>query len=197
MADCLGIKGALSNKPILNLDETETAQGRIFPKQIVIVTSVAGAKVPMQNKEWSIENYQRIVDCLSGNYQFIQMGIRDGLPLNNVLDMRGSTTIRKSAAILKNSLLLISHVGFMMHLARAVDCRAVIIFGGREKPWQSGYACFENISSDLPCSPCWQHNKCDFERKCMTMITPEIVLQAVTRQLNLSKGPLKADILYN
>jgi hypothetical protein len=33
-----------------------------------------------------------------------------------------------------NSVLFVGLVGFLMHLARAVDCRATFICGGRELP---------------------------------------------------------------
>jgi len=33
-----------------------------------------------------------------------------------------------------------------MHLARAVDCRAVIVYGGRERPEISGYICNKILS---------------------------------------------------
>ncbi|MCO5947675.1 glycosyltransferase family 9 protein [Mucilaginibacter flavidus] len=197
MADCLGLTGPIINKPIFNLDPAEEKKGRIFPRQIAIVTSTSGAKIPMLNKEWSIDNYQQVVDSLCESYNFIQLGDPAGAPLKNVLDMRGATTIRESAAILKNSMLLVTHVGFMMHLARAVDCRAVIIYGGREKPWQSGYECFENISSAPPCSPCWLHNKCDFERKCMTVISADLAVKSINIQLRLYGTSLAAEILNN
>lgn len=197
MADALGLKGELSNKPVLYLTADEEKKGHIASKQIVITTSTAGAKFPMRNKEWFVERYQKIVDCFAGSYEFIQLGTKDDFPLMNVTDLRGKTTIRESAAILKNSLLLITHVGFMMHLARAMDCRAVIIYGGREKPEQSGYQCFENIYSDIECAPCWLHNKCEHLKRCMTMISVEMVQSAVLKQIQLNKVPLQVDLLYN
>ena len=64
----------------------------------------------------------------------LQIGHPDDPPLSGVTDLRGQTTTRELASILKNSLLHIGLVSFPMHLARAVDCRAVIVFGGREGP---------------------------------------------------------------
>ena len=197
MADSIPLKGPIANKPVFNLDRTEEQKGCISARQIAIVTSTSGAKVPMQNKEWLTGRYQQIVNKFSGNYQFIQLGTAADQPLANVLDLRGKTTIRESAAILKNSMLMIGHVGFMMHLARAVDCRSVIIYGGREKPAQSGYECFQNISSVVACSPCWLHNRCNFERMCMTLISAEMAEDAVLSQLQLFGTPLNIDILNN
>ncbi len=197
MADSIGLKGRVKNKPVFYMDRQEQAAGKIFPRQIVIVTSTSGAKVPMRNKEWITERYQKVVDSFVPDYQFIQLGSGNDEPLDHVLDLRGKTSLRESAAILKNAHLLITHVGFMMHLARAVDCRAVIIYGGREKPEQSGYSCFENICSQVECAPCWLHNSCCFEKKCMTMITAKTVEQAVAEQLKLNGRSLTETILYN
>jgi hypothetical protein len=197
MADCIPLKGPIANKPVFNLNPAEEQKGHISARQIAIVTSTSGAKVPMQNKEWPTERYQQIVNKFSGDYAFIQLGTAADQPLANVLDLRGKTTIRETAAILKNAMLMIGHVGFMMHLARSVDCRAVIIYGGREKPAQSGYECFQNISSEVACSPCWLHNKCDFERKCMTLISADMAEAAVVYQLQLYRTPLNVDMLNN
>ena len=111
--------------------------------------------------------------------------------------MRGKTDIRQTAAILSHALLLISHVGFIMHLARSVDCRTVIIYGGREKPDQSGYACFENIYSAIECSPCWLHNTCHYDKKCMQIISAQMVQDAVLKQIKLLGTPLKIDTRIN
>ena len=197
MADCLGLTGSIENKPVLNLTDAEKSNDTFSLQQIVIVTSTAGAKFPMRNKEWIAERYQKIVDRFRADYQFIQLGTQNDIPLNNVLDKRGKTTVRESAAILKNSLLMISHVGFMMHLARAMDCPSVIIYGGREKPEQSGYGCFNNIFNAVECSLCWLHNRCDYQRKCLTGISAEMVEKQVLIELQNHNRCLQVDILNN
>ena len=197
MADSLNLKGGIINKPYFFLNEAEVQKGFYAQKQIAITTSTSGALKPMKNKEWYTERYQQIVDKYSPEYQFLQLGTKNDEPLNNVTDFRGKTTVRESAAILKNSTLMVSHVGFMMHLARAVDCPSVIIYGGREKPEQSGYSCFNNIYSAVECSPCWLHNKCDYDKKCMKMISADMVETEILKQLQLQPKPLVAETLYN
>lgn len=197
MADALHIKGAINNRPAIYLSLEEDRKGRIAAKQIVIATSTSGAKVPMRTKEWLPDRYQDIVDRFANDYQFIQLGAKDDAPLRNVTDLRGKTSVRESAAILKNSMLAITHVGLLMHLARAVDCRAVIVYGGRETPEQSGYGCFENIYSAVACSPCWLHNNCDHNIQCMAEISADRVATAVQNQINLFRVPLTADELHN
>jgi hypothetical protein len=197
MADALQLRGRINNKPIFNLNEREKAEGQLANQQIVITTSGTGALFPMKNKEWSVEKYQQVVNRFRIDFTFIQLGSANDEALEHVVDLRGKTDVRKSAAILSNSLLMISHVGFMMHLARAVDCRSVIVYGGREKPVQSGYSCFENIYSDVKCSPCWLHNKCDYNKICMEMISAKLVENAIRNQLQMAGKPLDIETLYN
>jgi ADP-heptose:LPS heptosyltransferase len=70
-----------------------------------------------------------------------------------------------------------------MHLARAVDCRSVIVYGGRLKPSQIGYVANKNLYTQVRCAPCWLRNNCDFDRKCMDMITTEQVIAAAAEQI--------------
>ena len=197
MADYLQLQGNIKLKPFLNLTPAER-QGNIWANHaIIITTSATGALFPMRNKEWIIERYQQVVNHFKNDYQFIQLGSLNDQPLSGVTDMRGKTDVRQTAAILSNAGVLLSHVGFMMHLARAVNCRAVIVYGGRERPDQSGYACFENIYSSVECSPCWLHNTCYYDKKCMQMISATMVENAVSKQLSLTDTPLNIDILNN
>ena len=197
LADCVGLKGEIKNKPELVLTEAEVRAGVYAKDQLVIITSSVNGKIPMHNKEWLAERYQQLADRLSDQYTILQLGAADDYPLNNVTDLRGKTNLRESAAVLHNSRLLIAHVGFLMHLARAVDCPAVIIYGGREMPEQSGYAAYHNIYSAVECSPCWLRNLCHYDRKCMTAISVDSVYTAVEQQLQRPVGPLPVDSLFN
>lgn len=109
--------------------------------------------------------------------------------------MRGKTTLRESAAILAQSLCCVTTVGLVMHMARAVDCPSVVIYGGREHAWQSGYICNENIESFPECSPCWKWNECEYEKKCMTAISVDEVLAAVERLMNRSQKQMDVETM--
>jgi len=197
MADCVRLFGPILVKPLLILTQEERCAAEWAKGKIIITTTTTAAFVPMSNKEWPVEKYQQVVNHFKHNYQFIQLGSLTDNPLSGVTDMRGKTDIRQTAAILSHALLLISHVGFIMHLARSVDCRTVIIYGGREKPDQSGYACFENIYSAIECSPCWLHNTCHYDKKCMQIISAQMVQDAVLKQIKLLGTPLKIDTRIN
>ena len=80
-----------------------------------------------------------------------------------------------------------------MHMARAVECPSVIIWGGRLKREQIGYPCFENITTELDCSPCWIPNSCPHNLKCMRDIKTHHVLESCERILSLSEINLNVD----
>jgi ADP-heptose:LPS heptosyltransferase len=123
-----------------------------------------------------------VTAALRRDFRLIQVGSKSDPPIDGALDLRGKTSYREAAALLANSVLFLGLVGFLMHLARAVDCRAVIIYGGRERPWQSGYGCNVNLTGDTSCSPCWRWNTCEYDRECMKLVTVDAVLEGVRSQ---------------
>jgi len=147
----------------------------------------------MHNKQWFPARFQTVVEVLSKKYHFIQLGSLADPPLQHVRDLRGKTSLRESGAILSKATLLLGSVGFLMHLARAVECPSVIIYGGREAPWQSGYTCNKNLYSPVSCAPCWFWNRCDFDRMCMKSISADEVIEAIEEQLSRRRDHLVVD----
>ena len=178
-----GIGGPVELRPYLFLTKEEFAAGRHAPEQVVMQSSALGAPWPMRNKEWYPDRFQEVCAELRADVKVIQIGSANDPKLEGALDLRGRTTIRQSAAILANSLVFVGLEGFLMHLARAVDCRSVIIYGGRIKPAQIGYVANKNLYTQVRCAPCWLRNPCDFDRKCMDMITVPQVIAATAEQI--------------
>jgi hypothetical protein len=193
MCAMYGLEGRVAVRPYLHLTPDEKAAGRIGPRQIAVQSSILAAAYPIGTKEWYPARMQEVVNGLRGRYTIIQLGSPADPPMEGALDYRGKTSLRESAAILSQSLAFISAVGFLMHLARAVDCRAVVVFGGREHPSQSGYSCNENLFSPVPCAPCWLWNSCPYDRMCMQRISAADVLAAVERQIGRAGQPLPVD----
>jgi ADP-heptose:LPS heptosyltransferase len=152
-----------------------------------------GGTHPSKNKEWYPERFQEVASRLQGKASLIQLGSPSDPPIQDALDLRGKTSLRQSAAILAQSLVFIGLEGFMMHLARAVDCRAVIVYGGRLRPSHFGYAAFANLIGATPCSPCWLDNTCDYDRECMKMISTEAVVNAAKEQIDRHGSPLETE----
>ncbi|HEX7653985.1 MAG TPA: glycosyltransferase family 9 protein [Verrucomicrobiae bacterium] len=183
MLQLAGVRGPVEVRPYLFLSQEEFNAGKRAENQVVIQSSGLSAANSMRNKEWYPQRFQEVCAELRCDLTVIQLGSPRDPKLEGALDLRGQTTLRESAAILANSMVFIGLVGFMMHLARAVDCRSVILYGGREKPTQTGYVANKNLYNQVKCAPCWLRNPCEFDRKCMDMITPQLVVAAAAEQI--------------
>jgi hypothetical protein len=195
MCEKAGIGGTVTLLPRVHLSDVERSGGKRMAKiQIAIHSSGLGAAHPMRNKEWQADKFQAVVDAVSSDkIGFVQIGVASDPLLANTLDLRGRLSLRETAAVLSRSAVFVGLVGGLMHLARSVDCRSVIIYGGREHPWQSGYAANENIAWFGECAPCWAYSRCDFDRRCMKELSATAVSEAVQRQLVRMGAPLPVD----
>ena len=193
MCGMAGISGELEIKPYIHLTDDEKRNGNLVSRQLVIHTGGLTGDGRMMNKEWCEGRFQNVVDRLRGEVNFVQLGNSYEPPLTGVFDLRGKTTLRESAGILSQSMAFIGLAGFQMHLARAVDCRGVIVYGGREDPAVSGYECNENLQGLPPCAPCWQRSRCDINRECMRMIDVGRVVEATKRQVSLWGHPVVSE----
>lgn len=192
-AAACGLRGKLALQPYLSFSPSELEQAAgPADGQIAIHSCGATARWHFANKDWGVPRFQEVVDRLRTDFRFVQLGDASDPLLNGVLDRRG-LGLRASASILARAGLFVGQVGMLMHLARAVGCRSVIVFGGRERPDQSGYPCNENLYSAVPCAPCWRKNGCDFDRVCLSRITPADVVRAVHRTYARRHQPLETD----
>jgi ADP-heptose:LPS heptosyltransferase len=126
---------------------------------------------------------RQVAETLAEGARVVQLGAASDPLLPKVIDRRGEHSFRKVASILANASLFVGMEGFLTHLARAVGCRSVVVYGGYTKPDETGYPCNENLAVDLPCSPCWEPSGCHFQRKCLDAVSVQDVLAAVERAL--------------
>lgn len=84
-----------------------------------------------------------------------------------------------------------------MHLARAVDCPAVIVQGGRTTREQWGYPCNIHLVRRPACSPCGRYQTCPYGFHCLTDIPPEEVLEACVTLITKDRaGELAVDRVH-
>lgn len=185
-----GLTGPVRLRPHLKLEPAELAAATEWRDCVAIHTSTLNALVPMPNKQWPVARFQTVVDRLSPSLRFVQIGSPGDPLLRGVNDQRGRTTLRQTAAILHHTRAQLGLVGFLMHLARAVECPSVIIYGGRETPELSGYPCNVNLTRRPACSPCWQRARCDHDRMCLTDISADEVVVALETILARPRAPL-------
>lgn len=155
---------------------------------ILVHSSSLSAPFAAKVKEWNMfENQFQIFTSkygieISKKYgQLIQIGSASDPKLENCIDLRGKTQLNELISIVSKAKLFIGLEGGIMHLARAFDLPQIVVFGGRTMPQETGYnePNIVNLYAKVECSPCWNKNNCDFEHKCMKMITPEIVFESI------------------
>lgn len=193
MCGAAGITGQVALRPYLHLSAAERAAGRLAEGQIVIHSSGAAARYAIRNKEWFPDRFASVSAALSRRFPVLQVGSASDPLLPGVQDLRGKTTLRETAAILSQARVFVGLEGFLMHLARAVECRSVIIYGGHANPSQLGYSANYNLFTALPCAPCGQRSACVRDHECMRAISPEAVLAGVERQLEHCGTELAVD----
>ncbi len=107
---------------------------------------LAGGKNDMTVKHWTQEKYQSVVDQLAERNIFcVQAGAAEPRhlhkPLQNCINLVGRTSdMRNFFSLIYNAEGVICGITSGMHIAACFDKPAVIIAGGREEPWFSGYA---------------------------------------------------------
>jgi hypothetical protein len=185
-----GLTGCVRLRPYLSLNAAEVAAMSRWSGFVAVQSSSLSAVVPMQNKQWRADRLTAVIAQFAGRVRFVQIGSPADPALPGADDLRGRTSLRATAALLANARLLLGIPGFLMHLARAVECPAVIVYGGREPPELTGYPCNLNLAQRPPCAPCWQRSRCDFNHSCTDAITAADVAQAVETSLDRARGPL-------
>jgi hypothetical protein len=187
-----GITGKVTLRPYLPAVALRPRPSRARPR-IAIHSSCLTARYPIANKQWPVERMQAVTRELAADADLIQLGSPQDPELPGALDRRGGSLL-DAARELADCDLFVGLVGFLMHLARAVECPAVIVYGGREPPEITGYSCNVNLADRPACAPCWQYSQCEHDRRCLTAITPEQVVAAVRIQLAAAHSrPLPAD----
>jgi hypothetical protein len=127
------------------------------------------------NKNWGVERFREVVQLLQDRVSIVQLGAENDPSLGADLELQGKLPIRDVFVALRQCQVFIGQVGFLMHAAAAVRLPSVIVYGGFEATWQSGYEQNINLYSDVECAPCWLETKCPHDKKCMSLITPERV----------------------
>ena len=103
-----------------------------------------------------------------------------GLPRNNVL--AGALTLPELAAFLEKASCLITVDTGPLHIAQAVGCRTVAVFGPTD-PVVWGPRGGEDVIlyRKTDCSPCWGKGRCEKRMACIGGTTAREIIKAVVR----------------
>ena len=134
------------------------------------------------NRAWAFDNWQKLVQKLKNHYNIIQLGIKTTRPLEGV-KLINNVSFRQAGLIIANSEAFLGTVGGLMHLARAVKTKSIILHSGFEPLYCTSYPSNINIFRDYECSPCGLKTKCNLDVKCLNEISYQEVLDTVLREL--------------
>ncbi|MES1254936.1 MAG: glycosyltransferase family 9 protein, partial [Acidobacteriota bacterium] len=136
-------------------------------------------------RAWPFERWQVVVDHLADRRrQVVQVGDGTGRALERVIHLAGKLPVRLSVCLMKRARLFLGIEGGLMHAANAADVPAVIVWGGLTEPAFAAYPERHHvICKHVECAPCGLRGGCPYEKKCLTSIGIEEVVQAVDRAL--------------
>lgn len=161
IANRMDITGEINVKPEIRLTQYEKDFGKFAEGKIIIK---CGGNGPYKYLLPSIA--QGIVDELKGEYEFLQVGDMSDPVLNGVENLF-KLDLREFAGIMYHARMFVGAIGGMMHLARAMDCPAVILHGCEhdEFYFPSQRKVFSENRCMLCAERCWWPDK-DDERRC-------------------------------
>lgn len=165
-------------RPFIYLTKDEIEAQRWAKGWIAVQSSSSTYWTP--NKNWVPGRMQEVVNALRGEgYEFVHLGLREDEPLVGVKDLRGTNNLRVSAAILTNAALFIGLEGGLVHLARAVNTKSVVIYTHYTLPEETGYGENINLRTANAEDACWKRDACDLCRASAEGLTSATVVETV------------------
>lgn len=157
------------------------------------------------NKAWPLERFAKVADWLSEQGIRIALigGQEDiflGQQILNVTtskpeNLMGQTSLSQLGAVMKRSQLLIGNDGGPMHMAAAVGCPVIGLFGPTDPAvWGPRGSKIKVIYKGIDCEKCFYTECLRGEESCMRQISVEEVYQAAQSLLSIPvKSSLKID----
>jgi ADP-heptose:LPS heptosyltransferase len=184
LGECLGVSPR-DTRPSCVIDPEIVEQFRRrfqgLRRPCVLVNRHAGSRTP--NKEWPDEHWNELIERVSQWATIVEIGrsARGSYPLpsGSYLSLRDKTSLPELMAVIAAGDLLISPVSAPLHIAAAAGVPSVVIYGGYAHPVGFEYAGNVNLSSTVPCAPCWLRTPCPHDKMCLRLIDPSLVEKAL------------------
>lgn len=147
-------------------------------------------------KRWPAERFAAVADMLieRTGAEVILIGAAEELEISlevaghmraRAVVLTGRTDLAQTAAVLKASGLLVTNDTGPAHIAAAVGCPVVVIFGPTNPVTTRPFSERAEVVRRPPdCAPCMLRD-CPIDHRCMTAITPEDVFERAARVLEL------------
>ena len=141
------------------------------------------------NKAWPLERFAEVADWLSGQgMRVVLIGSQEDMLLGQQIlnitmhkpeNLMGKTSLSQLVAVMKRSQLLIGNDGGPMHMAAAVGCPVVGLFGPTDPAvWGPRGSKKKVIYKGVDCEKCFYTECLRGEESCMCQISVEEVCQA-------------------
>lgn len=147
-------------------------------------------------KAWPAERFAALVDAFhKKGFRAVLVGSRDDRPLETeilrhahspVVSLIGQTSLLELAALMKHCRLFIGNDAGPMHMAAAVGCAVVALFGPSDPAvWGPRGNRVATIYKGLDCRECFYPGCSRGEQSCMKLITVEEVLKEAEAYLEV------------
>lgn len=185
------------NRKITNLIPQPNSQLDIFltdNEKLVASKTIEKFRFPVtiqvsadcsENKEWSIEKWNRLVMLLP-HVTFLQLGVLADSEVDGAVGMR-HLSIREQLALVGAAKIHVGIDSFFAHVSSAVGTPAVVMFGDTS-PEVWGHPNYTIISKEYGCSPCHHYlrgDECPYGKRCMEDIAEKEVMEAINRLLTI------------
>jgi ADP-heptose:LPS heptosyltransferase len=180
------------NRSFIEIPERYTASVRPLLNRLgrgKLVAIFPGSSI--DERKWGINRFHETAKLLAGQgYHLAVIGGKDDVSagrdiisdIPESLNLCGKLSLPETAAVLKESTLLITGDSGIMHIGYGLGIKVLALFGpGREQKWAPRGKNCKVINKHLPCSPCTTFGytpKCKRNAECMKRITVEEVFEA-------------------
>lgn len=178
----------------LTLADEDFEVRRTLPQRYLAVCNSAEALAITQGPWTKVLPRDKMTRIVHGLRTFglpvILLGAKDDARVDGVdIDLRGRTSIREAAAVLRDAAVFVGPEGGLTNLARAVQTRSVVFFGSTPPEF---FALRSNINvRPQRCGGCWwttpsylhQCPRLQVTPECTASIPEQVVLSAVAQSL--------------
>jgi heptosyltransferase-2 len=185
--------------PALHLTEDELHFAKDYFQSVnldwqrPVIGMNTGAGGRWAKKSWKVEEQIELVHLAKEKHpewQILLLGGPEEVERNKILEKRcinlvintGQHPVRKFAALLGQTHVLITADTLALHIGLALGRQVVALFGPTSHVEIDLCASGDKVFADLECLGCYL-NDCDKSPDCMDLITPEMVLAAVETRL--------------
>ncbi len=190
----------------LNLVEHKSYFVHFTPKEAKSISDYTAGKPPILislsaahfTKKWALGKFAEVVSTLQDENLVVLGGAKEKKDVEELkrllpreskfVDLCGKLDLLQTAALMKESKLLLCHDSGLLHLAQSQNLPCVAIFGctTRELGFFPINANCVVVQADLPCRPCTTMGLSRCPRRhfgCMEMITVQTVLERIREKL--------------